>query len=132
MKPYRAIPIGKKEFVYGWYQRTDPSTPDKVKHYIIDCCGVTGTALALAHTISDFPGYHEVIPETVGQQLSFDAQNGDKIYEGDIAEHSCGTLYIIEQTKVGWNPFDEHCVKPHRIMRIIGTIHTTPELMEGK
>ena len=129
IRPYRAIPIDSKDFVFGWYVKTDEGS------WIIEL-DLTNEDISVGFSLEEKDpsscGCHEVIPETVCQQLPFDAQNGDKIYEGDIAEHSCGTLYIIEQTKVGWNPFDEHCVKPHRIMRIIGTIHTTPELMEGK
>ncbi len=43
-------------------------------HYIIDCSGVTSTAIALANDIGAFPGYHEVHPESV-QQIGF-AEDG--------------------------------------------------------
>lgn len=139
-KPYRAIPIDGKDFVFGWYQRTDPSTPDKVKHYIIDCCGVTGTALALAHTISDFPGYHEVIPETVGQATGLKDKNDKDLdwWEGDIFARSSDRqiegliifdmgCFWLDRNRGGRTLLYE-CVDWS--MCVIGTIHTHPELIK--
>ena len=120
MKQYRGLTKDGK-WVYGWYVQSQRA------HNIIP----TGVSEWYGGGVGKyFYGATEVIPETVGQQLPFDAQNGDKIYEGDIAKHSCGKLFVIEPTKVGWNPFDEHCVKPHRIECIIGNIHQHPKLLE--
>lgn len=149
MRPYRGL-TKEDKWVYGWYQCTDPSTPDKVKHYIIDCCGVTSTALVLAHTLSDLPGYHEVIPETVGQSIIVE---GKEFYEGDVTKDDTGDIGVVQFGKL---PLDKsgdcvcsypafyikcfgqlgqaptyECQVIGKWMEVIGTIHTThPELME--
>ncbi len=114
MRPYRGL-TKKGEWVYGWYQLTDPSTPDKIKHYIIDCCGVTSTALVLAHDISDLPGYHEVIPETVGQSTGRKDKNDKEIYTNDQIAFSVNKKFGTDKRYEGRVYFCEkrlaYCVK---------------------
>lgn len=66
MKPYRAIPIDGKNFVYGWYYED-----------------VQGHAYILSSQIRDCAGFTEVNSETIGQAIGRTDKNGFEIYEGD-------------------------------------------------
>ena len=117
MRPYRGIPIGGKDFVYGWYWYNDATG----KHYIRQ------TNFQPAEY--DYTDY-EVIPETVGQQTGRKVKDGTEIYEGDII------VFNIKQ--VGIWPGQE---KPHEVKypfvcgnanlgEVIGNIHQHPKLLE--
>lgn len=74
MRPYRAIPIGKKDFVYGWYAERQDSHYNPYSVIIEDAL--------------EF----EVIPETVGQQVGRKDINNKEVYRGDrvkIIGHKC-------------------------------------------
>ena len=137
MRPYRAIPIGGKDFVYGWYTEAKDYYKEK-KHFIILNNSRFYPFVDGAEKIIEPREYSvniiEVIPETVGQQVGLrdknNTDNGTEIYASDIIETSAGTVYTVEWAKIGWNPFVDHCIKPRRIERIIGNIHQNPEIME--
>lgn len=71
-KGSRWVESGK--WVVGWYLFSDG------KHYIVDCCGVTSTAMALNNSIGELPGYNEVIPESVGQDTGRTGKNDIPIF----------------------------------------------------
>ena len=76
MKPYRAIPIDGKDFVYGWYIELG-------NHHLIadettdwDNAGEPG--------VIEIEGLIEVIPESVGQQVPIKDIDNNWMYVGDI------------------------------------------------
>ncbi len=82
MRNYRGKRIDNGEWVYGWYLGSGD------KHYIVDCFGVTSTALVLAHSIADLPGYHEVHSSTVGQSTGQKDRAKKETYGGDLLKYS--------------------------------------------
>lgn len=135
MRQYRGL-TKEGKWVYGWYQRTDPSTPDKIKHYIIDCFGITSTALVLAHTISDLPGYYEVIPESVGQFTGRKDKHKAELYQDDIVRKHHKNYRIVWNDKGFWElqrPSDWwlalYKVDSEKLERI-GNIHQNSALLE--
>ena len=73
-RPYRAIPIGKKEskkkFVYGWYVKNGDTS------YIFEASWIREKQSTLGAAI-------EVIPESVGQQVGRQDKHKKEIYAGD-------------------------------------------------
>lgn len=133
MRPYRAIPIGGKDFVYGWYV-------ENWNH------GVFSKATG-SYIIDKFGTWHIVIPETVGQYTGLkdkkrteEYPEGQEIYEGDIVrgvwltDHNTvftGTVKYWE--KYGLYGLDEKASLVSVVWdgcEIIGDIHTTPKLLE--
>ncbi len=115
MRQYRAIPIGGKDFVYGWYCRTqehsytDGGHPKR--HFIIQ----DNAEYMLDRTepnVFDITEAIAVIPETVGQQVGLkdkkrtkEFPEGQEIYKGDIVEFNV-VVPIWDEEK--------HIVKEHR------------------
>lgn len=133
MKKYRGL-TKEGKWVYGWYLVSNE------KHYIVDCYGVTSTAIALADSIADFPGYHEVIPETIGQFTGLKDKNGKEIYADDKLQDSIdddiGKVYWKESAAGfyclwgdGSNMSLNYGVATVKC-EIIGNIYPTPELLE--
>ena len=106
---FRGITKTKQE-VKGYYLVSND------KHYIIDCYGVTITALALADTISDFPGYHEVIPKSLAMDTTLKDKDKTPIYGsfpldgemtkgGDRGTSVSGKTWDVEWEGIGFDPF---------------------------
>ncbi len=128
MKPYRAIPIGGKDFfVYGWYfERAGGS-------YIIPITYKYHTPASFVLT------FVPVIPESVGQAIGLKDKQGKEVHQGDICKVIFGEqelIYACEwYDEIGawvfrgngewlmWEDVFETC-------EIIGTIHTHPELIK--
>ena len=69
-RQHRAIPIGKKHFVYGWYFRLGPE--GNKSHYILQEKNAFWYAPVLtSHDEETITGFIEVIPETVGQSTGW-------------------------------------------------------------
>lgn len=138
MKPYRAIPIDKKEFVYGWHIELED------EHYIIPdtasiCYGIT---IGTSHY--DFiEGFIKVIPETVGQQISQQDKNKKEIYARDkykwyqpLVEsgkqlHKEHISTVVDEIVELYNLHNraENCWGG---VEIIGNVHQNPEIMDNK
>jgi len=135
MRPYRGIPIGGKEFVYGWYVEKEDSHSN-------------------TYSVIVFGRDFEVIPETVGQQVGLKERYGEhrEVWQGDIVKWSpvdydwddyCSDDLNEEEigTIVWFQPAGRWAIEvrgktywPKEIdffdVEIIGDIHTTPELLE--
>lgn len=114
------------EWVYGYYLFSDE------RHYIVNCCGVTSSALVLADDIGDLPGYNEVIPATVGQFTGRFDDEGKEIYPDDIMEFYDACVpkgrNPYRRVVVEWNKKSlcwQNCWRG----KIIGNVVDHPELL---
>jgi len=82
---------------------------------------------------------YPIEPATIGEYTGLTDKNGQKIFEGDILEHSSGTIHevVFEQRNgkayFGWVineletwDFDSGFLKQ---LKVIGNIHDNPELL---
>lgn len=135
MRQYRGVPIGCKDFVYGWYAKTEG------KSYII-CEDKDADIKAAAYGPFYFI-YIEVIPETVGQSLGYkDLYEGDIVGNGDnynsVIEWQCNPhqdefigFYLHEIYPKG-EPDRFHCMFAYTTpLEAIGNIHQDPKLLEN-
>ncbi len=108
------------KWVYGYYLVLNN------KHYIIDCCGVTSTAIALADSVTDFPGFHEVIPETIGQLVEV-LEDKREVYENDILKDDTGEIGIVQFGKL---PLDKRgdcvCTYHAYYLKCLGKLGQAP------
>jgi len=142
MRPYRGIPIGGKEFVYGWYVHLSVIE----KHFIvpsdstISICAKHGKGhFGTIEQTGNYCWPCEVIPETVGQQVGLKDKN---VYADDII-----TFYPIDRStgvlQTARVCYDERrtafCVKSKawdcplsfcRKIEVVGNYHQNPNLLE--
>ena len=135
---FRGKRVDNGEWVYGQYLESD------YKYYIVDCHGVTSTAIALADSIASFPGYYEVVPDSVGQYTG----EAD-LWQGDVctAEYCCAACFendphlligVIEQDGNGLWMFEyTHGSLPLDcedldITMVLGNVTDNPKLLEDK
>jgi len=141
MRNYRGIPIGGKEFVYGWYCEI------MSKHYIIPDIAIRRTYKWQDSDKIEFTFFDEVIPETAGQQVGLKDKSGKKekeVYQGDVITYQ-HPVSLMEWTAIviwnekwfQWALQDKGTkdISPLIILegyhwKIIGNIHTTPKLWE--
>lgn len=133
MRPYRAIPIDSKDFVYGGLCKISNN-----KSYIV-LEEAEIKELVEYGSGTEIWGFVEVIPETVGQQVSLKDKNGKEGYKDDIVSFgSTRPMYLIKWSicNAGFylESMDEQkgClgIINFTVGEIVGDIHTTPELME--
>ena len=88
---------------------------------------------------SDFSNGYEVDPATVGQYTGLTDKNGQRIFEGDIANFKT-TLYLFERCAVEYFESDARFIvkingrgfpmTSEFEYEVIGNIHDNPELLE--
>ncbi|KKN78860.1 hypothetical protein LCGC14_0346320 [marine sediment metagenome] len=133
-RPYRAIPIDGKKFVYGWYVKVVD------KHYIVPF--VTSPDDINAKNIlflkTDFI---EVQPSTVGQQVGLKDKKHTECYFSDKVKDDNGHIGIVKwddkKLRVYFEWDDGRTSYPlatydYIDFEIIGNAHQNPELLKGK
>jgi len=127
MRNYRAIPIGGKDFVYGWYLENSHG------QCFIVCTDVSSPPI---HTtaVKSLTGSHdiviigaiEVIPSTVGQQVGLKDKNEKDAYAGDKVTICTYSSWVIDWHDAGWKlkqDWIDHWTEIPKDFIIIGTIH---------
>jgi len=126
---FRGKRLDNAEWVYGYYFK-DELKGNKNLIYDIN--------------LSKFLGLIEVIPETVGQYTGVNDKNGLEIYEGDIVEWAGFKMEIFWGEDIGfgygfcWRSTEGEYGYHESITgfideyKIIGNIHSNPELLENK
>lgn len=100
MRPYRAIPIDGKDFVYGWYVELED------EHYIIpDTASICYGVKIMVSEYDFIEDFVKVIPETVGQQTGFTDINNKEAYDGHIIS-VIAEKHLIDGKYVGCVPFN--------------------------
>ena len=132
MRPYRGL-TKEGKWVYGSHAEVDG------KHYIIPKEAKTGLLEGMTfYDLGIYP-FTEVIPETVGQFTDLHDKNRTEIADGDIfkSEDRVSRFIIIwsngsfrgKYPHSGGDGFHFDSFEALR-GKIIGNIHTTPELLE--
>ena len=126
---FRGKRIGNSEWVYGYY--------------VPVCFGRFPCKPAIVPESDGTWEPIEVKKETVGQYTGLTDKNGKKVFEGDIVRYNDTIHKVIFCTINGsaffgitmpdrgeiWNFDGITCANK---MEVIGNIHDTPELLEGK
>ena len=87
MRPYRGIRVDNGEWVYGYYCEVQG------RHIIIPSFKDSNSEIRpFISGQNGIHGYHEVIPETVGQSTGRKDKNDTEIYEGDIVQTKYETM----------------------------------------
>lgn len=124
MRPYRGIPVGGGEFVYGCLtQHYTPSSRyltigPEIEWFEEDCL----------HSV-------EVIPESVGQSTGLLDKEGVEIWQDSIFRRDDGKVGRVVWFNAMWvvGYGKEGIVELHfdaGLGEVIGDIHTTPEKLE--
>lgn len=125
---FRGLPIGEKEFIYGYYVFC------RGHHYILQKYNENGYDERW-----EASGWIEVHPETVGQYVGSKDKNGKCIYKDDILgwEYFCDNENVKQHSVIKWDDSDGMYDfgddrRPSFCQReIVGDIHHNKELLEG-
>ncbi len=129
---YRGIRVDNREWVKGSYVAYEFNS--EILHYIVD--ETSPSYFPLAKRLV------QVIPETVGQSTGLKDRKGEEIFQGDIVRIMTGQ-YLGESPKYRIHTVVNPCpacaipcpyvsVDTIPQWEVIGNIHSTPELLEGK
>ncbi len=144
MRQYRGLTKDGK-WVYGWYTEAEDYYKEK-KHFIILNNSRFYPFVDGDEKVIEPREYSiniiEVIPETVGQATGLKDKNGKEGYQSNIALCSDGEYGCVVWKDAGW--FLKKRSKTHTdewyayidlsycigTLEFVGTIHTTPKLLE--